>query len=159
MYKRFYILGHSGNCFTIVFSNSKLAHIRSFPRCASARNERTNECVAAPKKCFARARATNERMCVKIPSQVYDRFVARATELARQLRQGPVLGKDTVDCGAMVMPAQLDIVQVGACCSAAASSALVLLLCSMLLMRLLQLLLLSFRTAIYSSLRKKSCEW
>lgn len=45
-------------------------------------------------------------------TQVYDRFVARATELARKLRQGPVLGKETVDCGAMVMPAQLDIVQV-----------------------------------------------
>lgn len=44
--------------------------------------------------------------------QVYDHFVARVTELTRKLRQGPVLGKETVDCGAMVMPAQLDIVQV-----------------------------------------------
>lgn len=44
--------------------------------------------------------------------QVYDQFVARVTELTKKLRQGPVLGKETVDCGAMVMPAQLDIVQV-----------------------------------------------
>ncbi|CAN0519539.1 unnamed protein product, partial [Scytosiphon promiscuus] len=51
------------------------------------------------------------RVKKQTPSQVYDRFVARATELAGKLRQGPVLGKDTVDCGAMVMPAQLDIVQ------------------------------------------------
>lgn len=45
--------------------------------------------------------------------QIYDKFVSRVTELAAKLRQGPVLGKDTVDVGAMVMPAQLDIVQVG----------------------------------------------
>lgn len=44
-------------------------------------------------------------------AQVYDIFVARVTELASKLRQGPVLGSQTVDCGAMVMPAQLDIVQ------------------------------------------------
>lgn len=44
--------------------------------------------------------------------QVYDRFVARVTELTAKLRQGPVLAGETVDCGAMVMPAQLDIVQV-----------------------------------------------
>eukprot|EP00904_Undaria_pinnatifida_P006431 jgi/Undpi1/2918/HiC_scaffold_14.g06295.m1 len=48
---------------------------------------------------------------VYVYEKVYDRFVKRATELAGQLRQGPVLGKDVVDCGAMVMPAQLDIVQ------------------------------------------------
>lgn len=27
-------------------------------------------------------------------------------------RQGPPLGKDTIDCGAMVMPRQLEIIQV-----------------------------------------------
>lgn len=55
------------------------------------------------------------RFCFVVLKQVYDRFVARVTELAGKLRQGPVLGKETVDCGAMVMPAQLDIVQVFRC--------------------------------------------
>ncbi|CAB1116703.1 ALDH [Ectocarpus sp. CCAP 1310/34] len=48
---------------------------------------------------------------VYVYEKVYDRFVARVTELASKLRQGPVLGPESVDCGAMVMPAQLDIVQ------------------------------------------------
>ncbi|CAM9454382.1 unnamed protein product [Ascophyllum nodosum] len=48
---------------------------------------------------------------VYVYEKVYDRFVSKVTELAKGLRQGPVLGKDPVDCGAMVMPAQLDIVQ------------------------------------------------
>lgn len=48
---------------------------------------------------------------VFVYEKVYDTFVARVTELASNLRQGPVLGGETVDCGAMVMPAQLDIVQ------------------------------------------------
>lgn len=56
-----------------------------------------------------------------LSKQVYDRFVARVTELAGKLRQGPVLGKETVDCGAMVMPAQLDIVQVRCVAPAAVS--------------------------------------
>ena len=30
-----------------------------------------------------------------------------------KFRQGPPLGSDIVDCGAMVMPRQLEIVQVG----------------------------------------------
>ena len=51
-------------------------------------------------------------ICARLLKHVYDRFVARVTELTKKLRQGPVLGKETVDCGAMVMPAQLDIVQV-----------------------------------------------
>lgn len=46
--------------------------------------------------------------------QVYDEFVDKVTQQAKKLRQGPVLGEDTVDVGAMVMPAQLEIVQVNA---------------------------------------------
>jgi len=42
---------------------------------------------------------------------LYDEFVDKAARLAGALRQGPPLGGDPVDCGAMVMPAQLDIVQ------------------------------------------------
>ncbi|KAG5178770.1 Aldehyde/histidinol dehydrogenase [Tribonema minus] len=42
---------------------------------------------------------------------VYDAFCAAAARAVAALRQGPALGRDDVDCGAMVMPAQLDIVQ------------------------------------------------
>ncbi|CAM9681655.1 unnamed protein product, partial [Choristocarpus tenellus] len=43
--------------------------------------------------------------------KVYNDLVTRVTQRAQNLRQGPVLGSEVVDCGAMVMPAQLDIVQ------------------------------------------------
>ncbi|CAN0468347.1 unnamed protein product, partial [Discosporangium mesarthrocarpum] len=43
--------------------------------------------------------------------QIYDELVSKVAEIAKNLRQGPVLGNEPVDCGAMVMPAQLDIVQ------------------------------------------------
>ena len=42
---------------------------------------------------------------------IYDQFVARVTELAGQLRQGPPLTGEVVDVGAMTMPAQLDVVE------------------------------------------------
>jgi acyl-CoA reductase-like NAD-dependent aldehyde dehydrogenase len=42
---------------------------------------------------------------------VYEAFCAAALANVRQLRQGPPLGDAPVDCGAMVMPAQLSIVQ------------------------------------------------
>ncbi len=43
--------------------------------------------------------------------EVYDDFVARMTERVAALRQGPPLGATLVDCGAMTMPGQLDIIQ------------------------------------------------
>jgi len=42
---------------------------------------------------------------------VYDKFVKEVVERVSQFRQGPPLGKHMVDCGAMVMPLQLDIIQ------------------------------------------------
>ncbi len=42
---------------------------------------------------------------------VYDEFVAMATRLVGQLRQGPPLGDARVDVGAMTMPGQVDIVE------------------------------------------------
>jgi acyl-CoA reductase-like NAD-dependent aldehyde dehydrogenase len=42
---------------------------------------------------------------------VYDAFAARVSELARNLRQGEPLGKATVDCGAIVSPLQLDLIE------------------------------------------------
>jgi acyl-CoA reductase-like NAD-dependent aldehyde dehydrogenase len=43
--------------------------------------------------------------------EVYDSFVARMTARVAGLRQGPPLGPTLVDCGAMTMPRQLDIIQ------------------------------------------------
>ena len=42
---------------------------------------------------------------------IYDRYEARLTELVAALRQGPPLGDEVVDCGAMVSPHQIDIVE------------------------------------------------
>src|SRR5690606_26076788 len=41
---------------------------------------------------------------------IYDRFEARVVEIVRALRQGVPSGDEVVDVGAMVTPAQLDIV-------------------------------------------------
>ncbi len=41
----------------------------------------------------------------------YDSFLKAATEAVKRLRQGPPLCGQQVDCGAMVMPAQLNIIQ------------------------------------------------
>ena len=55
------------------------------------------------------------QMCVGVEriyvvESVYEQFVDRVTEKAAKLRQGPPQGADTVDCGAMTMPRQLDII-------------------------------------------------
>ena len=42
---------------------------------------------------------------------VYDRFAARITELASALRQGPPLGREQVDIGAITSPAQIGIIE------------------------------------------------
>ncbi len=42
---------------------------------------------------------------------VYDRFVEAVVTKARALRQGPPLAGEVVDCGAMTMPRQLDILE------------------------------------------------
>jgi len=42
---------------------------------------------------------------------VYDAFASRVTELASELRQGPPLGVQPVDVGAMTSPVQLEIVE------------------------------------------------
>lgn len=41
---------------------------------------------------------------------VYDEFVERMRARVEALRQGPPLGRDTVDCGATTMPRQLDVI-------------------------------------------------
>merc|ERR1712025_205148 len=56
------------------------------------------------------------QMCVGVEriyvfDAVYDEFVRRVTAGAKKLRQGPPLGAETVDCGAMTMPRQLDIIE------------------------------------------------
>ena len=43
-----------------------------------------------------------ERFLVQAP--VYEAFLSAVTEAAKQLRQGPALGEQPVDCGAMCMP-------------------------------------------------------
>ncbi|MEM6954375.1 MAG: aldehyde dehydrogenase family protein [Myxococcota bacterium] len=61
--------------------------------------------IAAGQNCLAA-----ERTLVQRP--VYEAFVARVTELASQLRQGdPLDGAGAIDVGALVTPAQLQIVQ------------------------------------------------
>jgi acyl-CoA reductase-like NAD-dependent aldehyde dehydrogenase len=42
---------------------------------------------------------------------VYDEFARRVTEQARALRQGEPLGAGTVDCGAIVSPLQLELIE------------------------------------------------
>jgi acyl-CoA reductase-like NAD-dependent aldehyde dehydrogenase len=42
---------------------------------------------------------------------VYERFAARVSEHARGLRQGEPLGESTVDCGAIVSPLQLELIE------------------------------------------------
>lgn len=42
---------------------------------------------------------------------VYDEFVAKVAGIVGRLRQGPPLGPDRVDVGAMTMPGQVDIVE------------------------------------------------
>ncbi|MEZ4249915.1 MAG: aldehyde dehydrogenase family protein, partial [Polyangiales bacterium] len=56
------------------------------------------------------------QMCVGVErvyvfDSIYDDFVARVTAKARALRQGAPLGDRTVDCGAMTMPRQLEILE------------------------------------------------
>jgi acyl-CoA reductase-like NAD-dependent aldehyde dehydrogenase len=60
--------------------------------------------IAAGQNCLAA-----ERMFVF--DAIYDDFERRVVELASQLRQGPPLGEEVVDVGALVTPAQLDIVE------------------------------------------------
>jgi acyl-CoA reductase-like NAD-dependent aldehyde dehydrogenase len=50
-----------------------------------------------------------ERVYVEAP--VYDDFVARVTEKARALRQGPPAGFGSVDVGAITFPPQADIIE------------------------------------------------
>ncbi len=50
-----------------------------------------------------------ERIYVFAP--VYEQFLARISGIASKLRQGPPLGPDKVDVGAMTMPGQVDIVE------------------------------------------------
>jgi acyl-CoA reductase-like NAD-dependent aldehyde dehydrogenase len=64
---------------------------------------------------LAGAFLTSGQMCLAIEriyafDAIHDRFVDRAVELARGLRQGPP-GRGVVDVGAMTMPGQLEIVQ------------------------------------------------
>ncbi|CAM9444886.1 unnamed protein product [Chrysoparadoxa australica] len=42
---------------------------------------------------------------------IYEEFCEKALAIVKQLRQGHALGEASVDCGAMVMPAQLDLVK------------------------------------------------
>jgi len=56
------------------------------------------------------------QMCVGVEriyvfDSVYDEFVRRVSAGAAKLRQGAPLGDRTVDCGAMTMPRQLDIIE------------------------------------------------
>jgi len=56
------------------------------------------------------------QMCVGVEriyvfDSVYDEFVSRVAEKARGLRQGVPLGDRVVDCGAMTMPRQLEIIE------------------------------------------------
>ncbi len=55
------------------------------------------------------------QMCVGVErvyvfDAVYDQFVRRVVERVKTLRQGPPLGDEVVDVGAMTMPRQLDII-------------------------------------------------
>lgn len=56
------------------------------------------------------------QMCVGVEriyvmDEVYDEFVRRVVDKARALRQGAPLGDQVVDCGAMTMPRQLEIIE------------------------------------------------
>ncbi|MEM9069366.1 MAG: aldehyde dehydrogenase family protein [Myxococcota bacterium] len=56
------------------------------------------------------------QMCVGVEriyvfDAVYEDFVGRVTEKAKKLRQGAPLGGTVVDCGAMTMPRQLEIIE------------------------------------------------
>jgi len=48
---------------------------------------------------------------VYVYESIYEQFVDIAVRLTKALRQGPPLGKEQIDCGAMVMPAQINIIQ------------------------------------------------
>ena len=50
-----------------------------------------------------------ERVYVEAP--VYDEFLAKVTQKAKALRQGPPQGAGSIDVGAMTFPPQLDIVE------------------------------------------------
>jgi acyl-CoA reductase-like NAD-dependent aldehyde dehydrogenase len=52
---------------------------------------------------------STERVYVEAP--VYDAFVAKVTEKARALRQGPPAGYGSVEVGAVTFPPQLDIIE------------------------------------------------
>ena len=60
--------------------------------------------IAAGQNCMAA-----ERLLVH--ASIYDRFVARVTEEVSAMRQGPPLGDATVDVGAIVAPAQVDLIE------------------------------------------------
>jgi len=38
--------------------------------------------------------------------QVHDKFAAKAAAVVSKMRQGPALGDEPVDCGAMCMPGE-----------------------------------------------------
>ncbi|MCC7075817.1 MAG: aldehyde dehydrogenase family protein [Acidimicrobiia bacterium] len=48
---------------------------------------------------------------VYVPASIHDAFVSRVVELTRELRQGTDTDGDPVDIGAMITPAQTDIVE------------------------------------------------
>lgn len=60
--------------------------------------------IAAGQSCMAA-----ERMLVH--RAIYDRFVARMSDEVSAMRQGPPLGAATVDVGAIVAPAQVDLIE------------------------------------------------
>jgi acyl-CoA reductase-like NAD-dependent aldehyde dehydrogenase len=60
--------------------------------------------IAAGQNCLAAERFV-------VFEAVYDAFVARVVDLAKGMRQGPPLGAERVDIGAMTTPIQLDIVE------------------------------------------------
>ncbi len=60
--------------------------------------------IAAGQNCLAAERYF-------VFDKVYDAFLARVVDLTRELRQGPPLGSQQVDVGAMTTPQQIEIVE------------------------------------------------
>jgi acyl-CoA reductase-like NAD-dependent aldehyde dehydrogenase len=64
----------------------------------------TGAFIASGQNCLAAER-------VLVFDDVYDQFIAKVLEYAKDLRQGPPLAGDLVDVGAMTMPDQVEIVE------------------------------------------------